>query len=99
MRLVDYYHDDLVGRTDKDRLATKRLWHRAAVRALYLLSITSDTLSPLPSRRVHVDPRDKNSDTYEVTTIPWGRFFLSKPIDELTELYRVTKSPGRAILP
>ena len=96
MRLVDYYHDDLVGRSDKDRLATKRLWHRAAVRALYQLSITSDTLPQLPARRVRVDPKDKNSATYDVTTIPLGRFFLSRSIDEL---YRVTKSPGRAILP
>ncbi len=83
MRLIEFYHQDLLGLTAKERLSRKRLWHRSATRFLYMLSITSDPITPFPEPdgKGHIRPR--------------ARFFLSRPIDELVEVYRATKSPGK----
>lgn len=87
MRLIEIYKNDLQGLTAKERLARKRLWHRTVTRFLYMMSITSDPITPYPEPDATGHVR------------AYAPFFLRRSVDELAEVYRVTKSPGRTIPP
>lgn len=79
MRLIDYYREDIARLPVKVAQARRRHWHEAAKRFLYFASITSDPIPPL------------HTDSDGTTTVPFWQFWIKRDVDELIELYRVTK--------
>ena len=79
MSLLEEYRRDMIGLNAKERKTRRVHWHRAAIRYLYMMALTSDPIPPL------------NIDRHGVTTAPFDRFFFRFPRTDLQELYRVTK--------